>query len=68
MADPLEEFSGEPLSSIENKKARKIIRDKERMDWLMSVMLVWSGYFAAFATGMYAARDYVARVFKAIIS
>jgi len=68
MADPLEEFSGEPLSPTENKKARKIIRDKERMDWLMSVMLVWSGYFAAFVTGMYAARDYVAEVFRAILS
>ena len=68
MADHLEEFSGEPLTPVENKKARKIIRDKERMDWLMSVMLVWSGYFAAFVTGMYAARDYVAKVFKAIIS
>ena len=68
MADPLEEFSGEPLSSTENKKARKIIRDKERMDWLMSVALVWSGYFAAFVTGMYAARDYVAKILKATFS
>lgn len=68
MADPLEEFSGEPLSFIENKKARKIIRDKERMDWLMSVALVWSGYFAAVVTAMYAARDYVAKVFRALFS
>lgn len=68
MADPLEEFSGEPLTPTENKKARKIIRDKERMDWLMSIALVWSGYLAAFTAAMYAAKDQIAKVFKALIS
>jgi len=68
MANPLEDFSGEPLTSTENKKMRKLIRDKERNEWFVSVVLVWCGYIGAAITALYAARDQIAKVFRALFS
>ena len=68
MADPLEGFSGEPLTPFENKKMRKLLRDKERNEWFVSVVLVWSGYLGGAATAIYAVRDHIAKVFKALFA
>lgn len=68
MADPLEGFSGEPLTPFENKKMRKLLRDKERNEWFVSVVLVWSGYIGGAVTVIYTARDHLFKVFKALFS
>lgn len=68
MGDPLIDFSGERLTPTENKKLRKIIRDKERMDWLMSAILVWSGYLSATIVAIWAVKDHLVKMFKALTS
>jgi hypothetical protein len=65
--DPLDEFSADPLTGIENKKARKIIRDQERMDWLWASFRIWVGWLAATTAAIYAAKDYLVKIVKAIM-
>ena len=64
MTDPLAEFSGEPLSEMENKKVRKQIRDQDRRDWLGSIVIIWGGYTTAAITGVYALSDQIVAVLK----
>lgn len=64
----LDEFSGEPLSPIENKKARKIIRDQERMDWLWATCRIWVGWGAAGVGAIYASWEIIIRVIKALVT
>lgn len=66
--DPLEEFSAEPLTGIENKKARKIIQDQERMDWLWASARIWAGWLAAGTTAFFAAKDYIVKAIKGLLS
>lgn len=63
-----EEFSGEPLSPLENQKARKIIRDQERMDWLWASARIWVGWGTAGVAGIYAGWDIIVRVVKALVA
>lgn len=64
----LDEFSDAPLSPAENQKMRKMIRDQERMDWLMASGRTWGGYIAVIGATWYAGKDYIIRIFKAIIA
>jgi len=66
MAESLEDFSGEPLTPSENRKMRKLIRDKERNEWFVSVVVVWSGYIGGAATAIYASREHILKVFKVL--
>jgi hypothetical protein len=62
-----ENFSGEPLTPEENKKARKIIQDQERMTWLWATLRVWSAYLAGALAAIYAAWDHILTVTKALL-
>ena len=66
LSNPLDEFSGEPLTELENKKARKIIRDQERMDWLWATFRIWGSWGAAGITAIYASWDVIVRGGKAL--
>ena len=68
MSNPLDDYSGDPLTATETKKMRKLLHDKEVNDKLFSIVLLWSGYFAAFVAAVYAVRDHIAKVFKALTS
>lgn len=68
MTDPLDEFSGEPLTPLENKKARKMIRDDERMRWLFSVLRIWGATGVMILTTVIALKDKIVAVFKAVFS
>lgn len=68
MPDPLDEFSGDPLTPLEIKKARKLIRDDERMRWLFSIIRIWGATGAMVLTTVFALKDKIAAVFKAIFS
>lgn len=64
MPDPLANFSGAPLTELENKKLRKIVQDQERMDWLWASARIWVGYGAAGVAAVYAGWDIIIRVVK----
>lgn len=66
--DELDEFDPAPLTELENKKIRKIIRDQERMEWFWASARIWIGWLAAGGAAMYAARDYINKVLKALFS
>ena len=66
MPNPLDEFSGAPLSEIENKKMRRLIRDQERRDWLARSVMIHGSYSIAFVGGLYAGRDKIAAIWKVI--
>lgn len=68
MASQLDEFSGEPLTPLEIKKARKLIRDDERMRWLLSVIRIWAATGAMVLTTFLALKDKIVAVWKAIFS
>lgn len=64
MAGPLDEFSGDPLTFVENQKARKIIRDQERVTWLYQAGRWWIAYIAGAIAGFYAVKDQIADFIK----
>jgi len=64
MADPLDEFSEEPLTPKENQKARKLIRDQERMNWLYTVGKWWVVYISGAIAGFYAVKDQIAEFIR----
>lgn len=66
--DPLQEFSGEPITSIEAKKLRKIIRDQERMDWVWATGRIWVGYAAAALAAWLAVKDWLIKMIKTAFS
>lgn len=66
--DALDDFSDAPLSPRENQKFRKIIQDQERMDWFWASLRIWGGWGVAIVGSMYAAKEYVVKVFKALVS
>lgn len=68
MSNPLDDFSDAPLSPRENQQARKIIRDQERMDWFWASIRIWGGWGVAIVGAGYATKDYIAKVFRALIS
>jgi len=65
--DPLDDFSPEPLTARENQKARKIIRDQERMDWLWASLRIWGGWMATATAAMYAAKDYILMALRSLV-
>lgn len=67
MTEDLKDFSDAPLTPIENQKARKIIHDQERMDWLWATMRVWVGWGATGIAALYASWDVILRMIKAAI-
>jgi hypothetical protein len=68
MADPLDEFSTEPLTPRENQKARKIIRDQERMDWLWATGRIWAGYVGGGIGALWLGWDRLKLFFKWLVS
>jgi hypothetical protein len=68
MANPLDEFSDAPLTGLENQKARKIIRDQERMDWLWASGRIWAGYIAGMIAGVWAGWEHIRTFFKWLVS
>lgn len=68
MANPLDEFSGEPLTPLENQKARKIIRDQERMDWLWASGRIWVAYIGSTIAGVWAGWEHIRSFFKWMVS
>ena len=66
--DALDDFSGEPLTGIENKKLRKIIRDQERVDWLWASCRIWVGWIAAALAALFAAKEHIIKAVKAMFS
>jgi hypothetical protein len=62
----LEDFDNRPLTEVENKKIRKIIRDQERMEWLWASARIWIGWVLAGVASIYAAKDWINKILKAI--
>lgn len=46
----LEEYSGEPLTALENKKMRRLLEDDDRAHWFWSASRIWIGTAAAAVT------------------
>lgn len=43
----LEEYSGEPLTALENKKMRRLLESDDRAHWFWSSSRIWLGAIAA---------------------
>lgn len=68
MSSALDDFSGEPLTELENKKLRKLIQSAEFNARTTSLVLLWGGYIGGIMAALYAARDKIAAVLKALTS
>ena len=66
--DELEDFDRGPLSELENRKIRKILRDQERMEWFWASARIWIGWIAAGVASIYAAKDWINKLLKAVFS
>lgn len=66
--DPLSDFSGDPLTRLEYRKLRKIIQDQERMEWLWATARIWIGYSAAVVATIFATKEYIVKLFKAMFT
>lgn len=64
----LDEFDPDPLTELENKKIRKIIRDQERMEWFWASARIWVGWLAAGGAALYASKEYINKVLKVLFS
>ena len=64
MTENLDDFSDAPLTPIENQKARKIIHDQERMDWLWASLRIWTGWVTGGIVGAYALYEVILKFLK----
>lgn len=46
----LEEYSGEPLTTLENKKMRRLLEEDDRAHWFWSSSRIWIGSIAVAIT------------------
>lgn len=46
----LEEYSGEPLTALENKKMRRLLEEDDRAHWFWSSSRIWIGTVAGAVT------------------
>jgi len=53
-----------PLTPFERAAIRRIIRNQERVDWLMSLLRVWVSWFSAAIIGAYATYEAVLKFFR----
>ena len=68
MAAGLDDFSDAPLTPVENQKARKIIRDQERMDWLWASGRIWAGYITGTLSALWLGWDHIRNFFRWLVS
>ena len=66
--DDLEDFDKGPLTDLENRKIRKILRDQERMEWFWASARIWIGWVLAGAASIYAGKDWINKLLKAVFS
>lgn len=62
----LEEFSGEPLTHLENQKARRMLEENDRAHWLWSFLIKCVITAGALASGIAAIKTWAANwvIFK----
>jgi len=53
-----------PLTPFERVAIRRIIRNQERVDWLMSLLRIWVSWASAAIIGAYATYEAIAKFFK----
>lgn len=53
-----------PLTPFERAAIRRIIRNQERVDWLMSLLRVWVSYLSAAIIGAYATYEAITKFFR----
>jgi hypothetical protein len=68
VANSLDDFSGDPLTELENKRIRKMMQDQAHMDWLWATARTWGGYVSAAAVAWFTAKDYIIKIIKAMFS
>jgi hypothetical protein len=55
----LDGYSGDPLTSIELKKIRKMLEAEARMDWMWSTIWVWSRALLITVGSIYFVREWL---------
>ena len=60
----LEEFSGDPLTEIENRKIRQLLETEARVSWLWATLWVWTRGGLILVGSIWLVHEWIGRSFE----